>query len=260
MRDTPKTAQLGWIAPAKFLPLLAFILIWWLVTLRNSRLGFFIGSPALYMHALIRATASGSLILDTAVTGLEAVSGFLVGNVIGSLVGLIISRFPRLSAISGPYIVALGAAPLFAFAPIIVVWFGVGFSSKVIVAAVSTLFVALTQSFIGASSTDPKLIEMARTFGATDNMIFRKVIAPSALVWVMNALRLTVGLALLGAFLGEFISSTNGLGHLILVSGGLYDIPSVLVGVSMLSALGLALSWLVDTTEPLLYKLISHLP
>jgi NitT/TauT family transport system permease protein len=109
--------------------------------------------------------------------------------------------------------------------------------------------VALMQAFKGAREVDTGLVQVAQSFGASRRQVFLKVVIPSAAVWVVNAFRLNVGFALLGAFLGEFISSSHGLGHLILVAQGLQNIPLVLVGVSVISLLGLVLTWTVDALE-----------
>ena len=228
------------------LPLILFFAVWHLVTSGNQLRTFFFGSPYLYVVNLFNGILTGSLLKDTFITGSEAVIGFLIGNVTGAVAGFMLWKSPKTSRALRPYIILLGSAPLFAFAPIIIIWFGIGFSAKVVVAVLSTIFVALMQAFNGAEQADPTLAELIRSFGGNENVVFRKVVIPSSLVWVIAGFRLNVGLALLGAFLGEYISSEAGLGHLILVAGGLYNIPLVLVGVTMIGLLGLTLSWAVD--------------
>jgi len=203
---------------------------------------------------------SRRLFYDTAVTAGEALGGFLIGNVAGTVAGLVLWHFEFLFRILRPYIIALGTAPLFALAPIIVVWFGTGFSSKLIVATLSTLFVALMQAYKGADEVDFRFVEVIRSFGGGNWQVFRKIIVPASMVWVMSAFRLNIGFALLGAFLGEYISSERGLGHLILVGGGLYNIPLILVGVVMIIVLGWCLSWAVGAIEgPLQHTIIRSL-
>lgn len=242
------------------LPLALFFLVWYLVTMGSSRRTFFLGSPYLYLVSLFGELSQGTLLRDTVITGAEAVIGFTVGNLVGATSGFMLWKSPELSRVLRPYIVLLGSAPLFAFAPIIILWFGTGFSAKVVVAILSTLFVALMQAFSGAEQADPALQELIRSFGGSESVVFRKIIIPSSLVWVIAGFRLNVGLALLGAFLGEYISSQAGLGHLILVAGGLYNIPIVLVGVTMIGLLGLILSWLVSVLgRQLTKRLVSSL-
>jgi len=265
-----KMAKHGVRSLAVLLPALIAIILWQTVVDFTPSLAFFIGSPTLVVRAFAMEVTSsaqigsfnfpaGKLFVDTAVTGWEAIAGFFLGSLFGTILGLWFSLTPGVSRVFRPYIIALGTAPLFAFAPIIVLWFGVGIESKVLVATLSTIFVALMQAFRGANETDRNLIQVAKSFGATDRQAFRKIVIPSAAVWVINGFRLNVGFALLGAFLGEFINSSDGLGHLILVSGGLYNIPLVLVGVMMISALGLALTAGVDSLEPGTKRLLSKI-
>lgn len=252
----------------RLVPACVFIFAWQAIIWMRPNLAFFIGSPLLYIESLkaqlIAGTnlfgnniPSGKLFIDTAVTAVEALGGFLIGNLIGVAAGLWLSRKDIIASTLKPYIVFLGSAPLFAFAPIIVLWFGIGLWSKIIVAALSTVFIAQMQAFKGAMEVNRDLVQVAQAFGATNRQIFWKIVVPSSAVWVINAFRLNVGFALLGAFLGEFINSTNGLGHLILVAGGLYNIPLVLVGVSAISVLGLGLTMLVDALETPAKKLLS---
>jgi NitT/TauT family transport system permease protein len=266
MTKTPRTSvaldrrQQARLLLYKLVPLVLFVLGWHLFTGGNSRRAFFFGSPSSFARELMAGVTSGRLLYDTAVTAGEALGGFLIGNVIGTIAGLVLWHFEFLFKILRPYIIALGTAPLFAFAPIIVVWFGTGFSSKVIVATLSTVFVALMQAYKGADEVDFRFVEVVRSFGGGNWQVFRKIIVPASMVWVMSAFRLNIGFALLGAFLGEYISSERGLGHLILVGGGLYNVPLILVGVMMIIILGWCLSWVVGTIEgPLQHTIIRSL-
>jgi NitT/TauT family transport system permease protein len=266
-KQTPQFAWYWWLV--RLVPGAVFFVVWQFVIWADPSLAFFIGSPHLYVQEFAGAIAggtqifsfhfsSGALLIDVLVTAYETLCGFIIGNVLGILAGLSLSRSKRIAYIAKPYIILFGVAPLFAFAPIIVLWFGIGLGSKIIVAALSTLFVALMQAFKGATEVDPSLLAVSKAFGATERQTFRKIVIPSAAVWVINGFRLNVGFALLGAFLGEFINSSNGLGHLILVAGGLYNIPLVLVGVTTISLLGLGLTLAVDAVDPLARKFLSR--
>jgi NitT/TauT family transport system permease protein len=128
--------------------------------------------------------------------------------------------------------------------------------SKIMIAALSTVFVALMQAYTGATEVSSDYLRLMKTFGATQGQTFRKVVAPSSIVWVISAFRLNVGFAILGAFIGEFISSSAGLGHLILVASGLFDISLVLCGVILLSGLAFILYFLVGQLEPRLKRFV----
>jgi|SRR5579862_2063917 len=248
------SAQVKFVNLYRPIPLLALLLFWELATRRDPSLTFFFGSPNKIGAYLFTRTIDGSLPRDFAVTFVEATLGFILGNVVGTIVGLGLWYSKLALAIAKPYVIALGSAPLFAFAPLLVIWFGTGMFSKVMIATLSTVFVALLQSYTGASEVSNDHLRLMKTFGATQGQTFRKVVAPSSIVWVMSAFRLNVGFAILGAFIGEFVSSNAGLGHLILVASGLFDISLVLCGVLMLSVLAFVLYFFVGQLEPRLKR------
>ena len=238
------------------LPLLAFLLFWELVTHGNPARAFFFGSPEKIGAYLVAKTLDGSLPRDLGITFIEATVGFVLGNVIGTALGLGLWYSKLTFSIAKPYVIALGSAPVFALAPLLIVWFGTGMFSKVLIAMLSTVFIALMQSYTGASEVSNDYLRLMQTFGASQGQTFRKVVAPSSIVWVMSAFRLNVGFAILGAFIGEFISSSAGLGHLILVASGLFDISLMLCGVIMLTGLAFVLYFLVGQLEPRLKKAV----
>ena len=240
----------------KFIPIIAFLLLWEIIVRQESQLIFFFGLPSKIISYLYSKTIDGSLLTDFSVTTIEAFAGFVLGNIIGTLIGLGLWYSKTAFAISKPYIIALGSAPIFALAPILIIWFGTGISSKIIIALLSTVFIALLQAYTGASEVNNDYLKLMKTFGATKTQTFRKIVAPSAVVWVISAFKINVGFALLGAFIGEFISSNQGLGHLILVASGLFDISLVLCGVLLLVVIALIFNFVITKIEIPLKRLI----
>jgi NitT/TauT family transport system permease protein len=195
-----------------------------------------------------------TLLADAGVTLEETLIGFLLGNLIGIAVGLSL-WYSRLTArIVSPYILALGSTPILALAPLVIIWFGVGFTSKVALATLACVVVALLQAYEGAMSVDNDLINLMRSFGATKGQIFRKIVMPSSYAWVVSALKLNIGFALIGAVIGEYISSEKGLGHMILVAGANFNIPVVLLGVFSLIVLALVMNVVVGKIEDYLLR------
>jgi NitT/TauT family transport system permease protein len=180
------------------------------------------------------------------ITGLEAISGFIVGNILGMVMGIGLAFFPLAQRIAKPYMTVVGAIPVFALAPMMIMWFGVGCMAKAFLAMLSTLLIAITNAYEGAVQTDPNLIAMSRSFGASRFQIFRLLVLPSAVSWLISSLRMSIGFALLGAFIGELISADRGLGYAIMKAGGLYDIPRVLAGVVLMVTLALLQTFVVD--------------
>jgi NitT/TauT family transport system permease protein len=183
---------------------------------------------------------------------LVTLPGFVIGNVLGTALGLSLwySRF--VSRVVQPFIIALGSIPIIALAPIVIIWFGTGLASKVAMSTLSVVVVALVTSYKGAMSVDPDQVNLMRTLGARKGQIFRKLVVPASLTDIFVGMKLTVGFALIGAIIGEFMSSSEGLGHAIFKAGSLYIIPKVFAALVATIALALLLTWLVGKLERLL--------
>jgi NitT/TauT family transport system permease protein len=233
---------------------------------------FFFASPTLVIDAALRmleadrqlltaffagdmanAPTSG-LLWNTSITATHAVAGFVIGNLLGTALGVGLWYLPTIAMIARPYLVALGALPVFAIAPMTILWFGVGFGAKVALATLAVVFLAASQAFKGAEEVDPLLLRRMKIYGASNRHIFFRLLLPSSLVWIISSLRLTVGAALLGSFVGEFIASDQGIGRVIIRAGGLYDTPTVLVGVFSMVAIAVGLDKLIVKLESHLYR------
>ncbi len=232
--------------------LAAFLSLWEHATSANSVFAFMFGSPSAIAGFLGQMVRDGSVFRDTYVTGLETLLGFFVGNLFGTLIGLSLwySRF--VSRVVEPFIIALGSIPIIALAPIIIIWFGTGLVSKIAMSTLSVVIVALVTSYKGAVGVDPDQINLMRTLGASKFQIFRKLVVPASLADIFAGLKLTVGFALIGAIVGEFMSSSEGLGHAIFKAGSLYVIPKVFAALVVTIALALLLTFIVGKVERLL--------
>ena len=232
--------------------LVALLGLWQFATSRQALNAFLFGSPSEIWEFLVKMQQDGSLVRDATVTGMETLLGFLLGNVIGTVLGLSLwySRF--ISKVMQPFIVALGSIPIVALAPIVIIWFGTGLASKLAMSTLSVVVVALVIAYKGATGVDDDQINLMRTLGAAKRQTFFKLVIPASLRDIFAGFRLTAGFALIGAILGEFMSSSDGLGHAIFKAGSLYIIPKVLAGVVVTIALALLLSFLVGRLERLL--------
>jgi NitT/TauT family transport system permease protein len=238
---------------------LVVLLASWEFATSNSALNAFLfGSPSAVWGFLVVMWKDGSLLTDTRITALETLLGFVIGNVLGTLIGLALwySRF--VSRVVQPFIVALGSVPIIALAPICIIWFGTGFISKVAMATLSVVVVALITAYKGAMTVDIDQINLMRTLGASKRHIFRKLIVPASLGDIFAGLKLTVGFALIGAIIGEFMSSSQGLGHAIFKAGSLYIIPKVFAALVVTIALALCLTYVVGKIEKLLTPWRQH--
>lgn len=242
----------GYVLLCQLLILVVLLGLWEYATAWNKQAAFLFGSPSAIGGFLITMWQDGSLVRDTWVTGLETILGFLIGNVLGTVFGLSLwySRF--VSRVVQPFIIALGSIPIIALAPIVIIWFGTGLASKIAMSTLSVVIVALVTSYKGAMSVDPDQINLVRTLGGGKGDIFRKLVVPASLTDIFAGLKLTVGFALIGAIVGEFMSSSEGLGHAIFKAGSLYIIPKVFAALVATIALALVLAWAVGRLEQLL--------
>lgn len=210
---------------------------------------FLFGSPVGIAQYAVKAILDGSLFYDTWVTVFEATLGFVIGTIAGSLLGLSLWYSPFVARTVEPLVVAFNSVPKIAFAPIIILWFGTGLTSKVALAISLTAIVALIAAYQAAKDADTDLQGLMVTLGANKHQIFYSVIVPSSLPAIVATFRINVGFGLVGAVVGEFISSQRGLGHLIFTASSLYDLNTVWLGLFTLMAVGFALYFVIDWVE-----------
>jgi len=235
-------------------PGIIFLALWEYAVSGSDTLRFLFASPSLILATAAAEFASGGIWRDCGITLLEAALGLVIGTVLGTLCGLLLWRNGVLDRIARPYVVILGSIPVFAIAPIMIIWFGIGLLSKAIMAAIAVFFISLTQAYEGAHATARQHLGFARTLNAPYGRIVLKIIIPGSIQWVMTGFRINVALALTGAFVAEFISSEAGLGHYILKAGSLYDMPRVLFGVLLLSGMALGLTKCSDYFQKFIYR------
>jgi NitT/TauT family transport system permease protein len=207
--------------------LLVVLFVWEIAAQREPRLGFLFGRPSLIFSELWSIVKTGEFFSNFFVTGAEALIGTILGTFIGCSLGISLWLSRDIALAVRPIAFALGNLPIFAFAPLMIVWFGTDFTMKVVLAALSTGFVSFSLAYRGAQGAGKEPLELLTAMKASKRHIFLKVIVPASLDSVFQAARLNVGFGLLGAFIGEFISSDKGLGYLILKASGLYNVSRV---------------------------------
>lgn len=238
----------------KIIPLIVFIFFWQLYTTIIPEKQFFFSSPLKVVNDFYVFFSSQNGFYHTFITFTETILGFALGNIVGISIGLLLWFSKRLADISRPYLVALGALPIFALAPLMIVWFGIGIWSKIMMAALSTVIVAIVQSYQGATNADEKYIRLMKVFKASRAKVFKTIILPSSLLWVFNSIKLNIGLALLGAFIGEFIAAEAGIGYVIIRASGLFNMGLVFTGCIILMLMALLLYGVVFLIEKRFFK------
>ena len=231
------------------LPAIVFLSFWQWYVSGSDRLQFLFASPVMVGHVALEEFMHVDIWRHAFVTLSEAGLGLLGGTVLGTTAGLLLWGNGKMDFMTKPYLIFIGSIPIFALAPIMIMWFGIGLLSKVVMAGFAVFFVSLLQANEGAHAIAKQYLGFARSIGAPNGRIVRKIIIPGAINWVLAGYKMNVGFALMGAFIGEFVSSEAGLGHYILKGSALYDTPRVLFGLFMISMLGLfmsSLAWIIQ--------------
>jgi NitT/TauT family transport system permease protein len=179
---------------------------------------------------------------------------FAVGSGLGLAGGLWLALAPMASAILEPYIKAMNAMPRIILAPIFSVWFGLGMGSKVALGVTLVFFIVFFNVYQGVKEVSPVVLANARMLGADQRQLLRHVYLPSATSWVFSSLHTSVGLAFVGAVVGEYLGSASGVGYLILQAEGSFDINTVMAGIVVLTVFALALDSVVGRIETRLMK------
>ncbi len=221
----------------------------------DRQAAFFFGEPV-KIAARIWAwfVTNADIYRHLAVTLTETLLAFGIGSVLGLATGLWLALSPTASAILEPYITALNSMPRIILAPIFAVWFGLGMASKVALGLTLVFFIVFFNVYQGVKEVSPVVLANARMLGANAKQLLRHVYLPSAMSWVFSSLHTSVGLAFVGAVVGEYLGSSQGVGYLILQAEGSFDINTVMAGILVLTAFALLLDMAVGRIERRLMK------
>ena len=268
MRQTGLPSR-GTLRAFQLLVLLVALVAWHLLS-RNQQMAFFFGDPVsvagriwswflpidLPVNAAFPEGVPGraDIYVHLGVTLLETVLAFGIGTVLGLAMGLWLALAPLASAVLDPYIKAANSMPRVILAPIFALWFGLGIWSKVALAVTLVFFIVFFNVYQGVREVSPVILANARMLGASGRQLLRHVYLPSATSWVFSSLHTSVGLAFVGAVVGEYLGSSRGVGYLILQAEGAFDINTVMAGILVLTAFALILDGAVGWIEKRLMK------
>jgi len=229
--------------------LLIAILLGW--TWASGRLvpQIFLSTPLRVAAALVRLVANGELWYHVRFTLMEALAGYALGASTALLAAVAVSLVPYARQILHPFLVALYAVPKIAIAPLIIIWFGLGVLPKVLLAALFVFFIVFLNTVTGVQSVSRELVGVAAVMGARPWRRMLAIVLPSAVPYILVALRLTIPAAMIGAVIGEFISSNRGLGYLINAASSRYDTAAVFAGIFSLLLVVVAMNGAVGWLE-----------
>jgi NitT/TauT family transport system permease protein len=213
------------------------------------RAKFFFGQPIKVLNRIWTWFAGGSIYLHLGVTLVETLLAFAIGTLLGLMLGLWLALSPTASTLADPYIKAMNAMPRVILAPIFAVWFGLGITSKVVFGITLVFFIVFFNVYQGVKEVSPVVLANARMLGATGRQLLRYVYLPSATSWVFSSLHTSIGLAFVGAVVGEYLGSARGVGYLIQQAEGVFDIDTVFAGILVLTIFALILDFIVTRVE-----------
>ena len=250
--SSPLSAWLNTHTGKSFIQLvsvLSFFAAWQIAAELGLVSEFLIGTPAGIWKRFVESVMDFSLFIDTGYTLWEALLGFVIGTAVGTVFGLSLWYSKWAAQITEPFIVAINSVPKIALAPIILLWFGTGLGAKVVLVVSMTAIIALIAAHQATKDADKDLQSLLFSMGGNKHQIFFEVVVPSSLPAIVSNFRINVGFGLVGAVVGEFISSKAGLGHMIYNASSLYELNSVWVGLFMLMLVGFFLYHGIDALE-----------
>jgi len=220
-----------------------FIAVWQFVTSAGLIEPIFLASPlAILETAYEQFFVTGDIYPHIAVSLTEAVIGFFLAIVFGVLFGLAMGRFDRVRYVAEPFVMALYSTPSVALLPLFILWLGIGLWSKVLIVFLGGIFAILVNTMAGVRGTNPRLIETARAFTASETEIFFYIILPASIPFILAGIKLAIGRVLISVFVAELYASNQGVGFLITQAGATYNNSLMLMGISLFTITGMALS------------------
>jgi NitT/TauT family transport system permease protein len=230
--------------------LLAAVLVGWQVGIDRQVLPeLFFGSPRVIGATIIKWWGSGAFYVHLYVTLVETLLSFAIGTALALVLGLWLALSPLWAAVFDPFIKAVNSMPRLILAPIFAIWFGLGIWSKVALGVTLVFFGVFFNVYQGIREVSPVLLANTRMLGANHRQLIRRVYLPSAMTWVFSSLHLSVGMAFIGAVIGEYLGSSEGIGYLILQAEGTFDTDSVLAGIVVLTICALVLDAVISAAE-----------
>jgi NitT/TauT family transport system permease protein len=210
---------------------------------------FFFSTPVDVVMRIVKWFSEGTIWRHLWITLVEAMLAFVIGSLGGILVGFWFARQQRVAAVFDPYVKAANALPRIVLAPIFTLWFGLGIWSKVALGVTLVFFIVFFNVYQGVKEVSPTVLANARMLGMNERQLMRHVYWPSALSWMFSSLHISVGFAVVGAVVGEYLGSAAGLGYIILQAEMTFDIAGVFAGMFVLAAFVLVIDFMVTLVE-----------
>ncbi len=209
----------------------------------------FMSAPSLIWKAALDLFGSGEIYNDLYVSGIEFFWGYILSVVVAIPFGIGMGWYKKMAYVFDPFVNAMNATPRVALLPLVIIWLGIGIPSKVGIIFLGAVFPMLINARDGVKTTPQNLLKAAKSFGASEWQIFKSVVFPSTVPFILTGLRLGVGRALVGVLVGELYAATAGIGFMITVAGATFQTDKVFVGILIFATSGVVLTTILDRTE-----------
>lgn len=249
-----RKASRGLILFLQIVTFVALMTVWQVLSAMQILDPFFFSRPSDIALRIVDWLVSGFIWEHLAVTLIEALLAFAIGTLLGVVLGLAFARVELIAAVFDPYIRIFNALPRVILAPIFLLWFGLGIASKVALGVTLVFFVVFFNTYQGVREVDHVILNNARMLQATDRQLLRHVYLPSAMAWIFSSLHTSIGFALVGAVVGEFLGSRQGIGLLIATAQGAFNAAGVFAAMIVLAVVALGAEFLLTRLEDLLLK------
>lgn len=233
----------------QFLILIVFIIVWQLLANFNIINTFIFSSPKKILETIINIYKGKNLFNHIWVTVYETLLSFSIATILGTIISTILWWNKRLHSIIEPYLTILNSLPKVALGPIIIIWFGAGIKSIIVMALLISLIITIINVYEGFSNTNTNKIKLMKTLGAKKYQIFYKLVFPNNLNTIINAAKINVSMSLIGVIMGEFLVSKKGIGYLILYGSQVFNLSLVISGIFILCIVAALMYYLVSFIE-----------
>ena len=234
---------------SRILILVIFLMVWEMLARLEIINTFTFSSPSKIIETIIRLTQDGSLFKHLWVSIYEVLISFFLSTIIGLVIAVILWRYPIVSKIVDPYLTVLNSLPKVALGPLIIIWVGASTNSIIFMSLLISTFITIINIYNGFSSTNEEYITLMKSFGANKYQIFTKVVFPSNLSVLVNALKINISMNLIGVIMGELLVSKAGIGYLIMYGSQVFNIDLVITGVFILGIVSYIMYYIVNKLD-----------
>jgi ABC-type nitrate/sulfonate/bicarbonate transport system permease component len=237
----------GWLIGAAAVA--GFLVVWQFATFRRFVPELFLPGPSDIVSAFVVYVASGAIWPDMWISGQELMLGFGLSVLIGLPLGILMGWYRHFNHALDPFVTFFYSIPRIALTPLLIIWFGIGINSKIAVVLLGAVFAIVINSAAGVRNLDPSLIKAARSFGASDAQVFRTVVIPGSVPFILTGLRLGLGHALTGVVVGELLAARAGVGLMMATAAATFQTSKVFVGLVIVASAGILLTYLLSRIE-----------